>query len=216
MKILGFMGSPHVKGLNGKLIDSVLKGAASRGAEVKRYDLIKCNIEYCRGCWQCVHENHDLPIGKCPIKDDMSAILEEYLEADGYIFTTPVYDVGVTAIMKTFLERKFPLFHRKKEDTGKIPSPRITANFQKKASFIVTGNCADEFEECMGTPCFEAMESDFFLEQIETADRLFVGSAEDLNNERLAEKEKEAFELGVRLVDAINASRSSKDLNLAS
>ena len=216
MKILGFMGSPHVKGLNGKLIDSVLKGAASRGAEVKRYDLIKCNIEYCRGCWRCVHENHDLPIGNCPIKDDMSAILEEYLGADGYIFTTPVYDVGVTAIMKTFLERKFPLFHRKKEDTGKIPSPRITANFQKKASFIVTGNCADEFAECMGSPCFEAMESDFSLEQIETADRLFVGSAEDLNSEALAEKEKEAFELGVRLVDAINASRSNKDLSLAS
>ena len=209
------MGSPHVKGLNAKLIDSVLKGAASRGAEVKRYDLIKCNIEYCRGCWRCVHENHDLPIGKCPIKDDMAAILEEYLKADGYIFTTPVYDVGVTAIMKTFLERKFPLFHRKKEDMGKIPAARVTANFQKKASFIVTGNCADEFEEGMGTPCFEAMESDFALEQIETADRLFVGSAEDLNSERLAEKEKKAFELGVRLVDAINACRS-KDVNLAS
>ena len=210
------MGSPHVKGLNAKLIDSVLKGAASRGAEVKRYDLIKCKIEYCRGCWQCVHKNHDLPIGKCPIKDDMAAILEEYLKADGYIFTTPVYDVGVTAIMKTFLERKFPLFHRKKEDMGKIPAARVTANFQKKASFIVTGNCADEFEEGMGTPCFEAMESDFALEQIETADRLFVGSAEDLSSEALAEKEKEAFELGVRLVDSINASRSNKDLSLAS
>jgi FMN-dependent NADH-azoreductase len=162
-----------------------------------------------------VHENPDLPIGKCPIKDDMAAILKEYAESDGYIFTTPVYDVGVTALMKTFLERKFPLFHRKKEDTGKIPSPRTAANFQKKASFIVTGNCADEFVECMGIPCFEALESDFFLEQIDTVDRLFVGSAEDLNGEAPAAKEKEAFELGVRLVDAIRAVRNS-DLNLAS
>ena len=68
----------------------------------------------------------------------------------------------------------------------------------------------------MGTPCFEAMESDFFLEQIDTADRLFVGSADDLNSEALAEKEKEAFEMGVRLVDKIRASRSNKDLSLAS
>ena len=215
MKIVAFMGSPHVRGLNGKLLDSALKGAASRGAEVKRYDLIKCNIEYCRGCFRCVHENHDLPIGKCPIKDDMAAILKEYLDADGYILTTPVYDVGVTAIMKTFLERKFSLFHRKKEDTGKIPAARVTANFQKKVSFIVTGNCADEFEECMGTPCFEAMESDFFIEQIDTVDRFFVGSADDLTSEILAVKEKESFELGVRLVDAIRASRNS-DLSLAS
>jgi multimeric flavodoxin WrbA len=215
LKIVAFMGSPHVRGLNGKLLESALKGAASRDAEVKRYDLVKCNIEYCRGCFRCVHENHDLPIGKCPIKDDMATILEEYLDADGYILTTPVYDVGVTAIMKTFLERKFPLFHRKKEDTGKIPAARITANFQKKASFIVTGNCADEFEECMGTPCFEAMESDFFIEQVDTVDRFFVGSADDLTSEILAVKEKEAFALGVRLVDAIRVSRNS-DLSLAS
>ena len=190
MKILAFMGSPRVKGLNGQLLESALKGAASRDAEVKRYDLVKCNIEYCRGCFRCVHENHDLPIGKCPINDDMADILEEYLDADGYIFTTPVYDVGVTAIMKTFLERKFPLFYRKKEETGKIPAARVTANFQKKVSFIVTGNCADEFEECMGTPCFEAMESDFFIEQIETVNRFFVGSADDLASETLAEKKK--------------------------
>jgi multimeric flavodoxin WrbA len=215
LKIVAFMGSPRVKGLNGKLLASALKGAASRGAEVKRYDLVKCTIEYCRGCFRCVHENHGLPIGKCPINDDMAGILEEYLDADGYIFTTPVYDVGVTAIMKTFLERKFPLFHRKKEETGKIPAARVTANFKKKASFIVTGNCADEFEECMGTPCFEAMESDFFIEQIDTVDRFFVGSADDLTSEILAVKEKEAFELGVRLVDAIRAARNS-DLSLAS
>jgi multimeric flavodoxin WrbA len=209
------MGSPRVKGLNGKLLDCFLKGAASKGAKVKRYDLVKCNIEYCRGCFRCVHENHDLLIGRCPINDDMADILEEYLNADGYILTTPVYDVGVTAIMKTFLERKFSLFHRNKEETGKIPAARVTANFQKKASFIVTGNCTDEFEECMGTPCFEAMESDFFIEQIDTVDRFFVGSADDLTSEILAVKEKEAFEMGVRLVDAIRASRNA-DLSIAS
>ena len=55
----------------------------------------------------------------------------------------------------------------------------------------------------------------FFIEQIDTVDRLFVGSADDLNSETLPEKEKEAFKLGVRLVDAIRAARS-KDLSMAS
>ena len=202
------MGSPRIKGLNARLIDSALKGAASNGAETRRYDLIKCNIHYCRGCFKCVHENHELPIGKCPLKDDMAGILEDYSSADGYIFTSPVYDVGVTAIMKTFLERKFSLFYRQGGDHGKIPAARVPADFKKKVSFIVTGNCHDEYAESMGDPCFEAMESDFLIEQIDTVDKLFVGGADNISPEQIAAKEKEAFDLGVHLVDAITSSRN--------
>ena len=43
----------------------------------------------------------------------------------------------------------------------------------------------------------------------------FVGSADDLTSETLAVKEKEAFGVGARLVDAIRAARNS-DLSLAS
>ena len=50
MKIIGYMGSPRVKGLNAKLIDAALKGAQSKGAETKRYDLINCNIEFLSVC----------------------------------------------------------------------------------------------------------------------------------------------------------------------
>jgi len=39
-----------VKGLNAKLIDAALKGAQSKGAETKRYDLINCNIEFLSVC----------------------------------------------------------------------------------------------------------------------------------------------------------------------
>ena len=201
------MGSPRLKGLNAQLIDSALKGAASRGAETRRYDLIKCTIHYCRGCFKCVHENHELPIGKCPLKDDMAGILEDYTTADGYIFTSPVYDVGVTALMKTFLERKFSLFYRQGGDHGKIPAARVPADFKKKVSFIVTGNCHDEYAEAMGGPCFEAMESDFFIEQIDTVDKLFVGGVDSISPEQTAAKVKEAFSLGSRLVDEIRNCR---------
>ena len=207
MKILGFMGSPRLKGLNSKLIDSALEGAASRGAETMRYDRIKCNIQYCRGCFKCVHENHELPVGKCPLKDDMALILEEYSSADGYILTSPVYDVGVTALMKTFLERKFSLFYRQGGDHGKIPAARVPADFKKKVSFIVTGNCHDEYAEAMGGPCFEAMESDFFIEQIDTVDKLFIGGVDSISPEQIAAKVKEAFSLGIRLVDEIRNCR---------
>jgi len=202
------MGSPRIKGLNGKLIDSALKGAESKGVEIQRYDLIKCNIEYCRGCFRCVHENHELPIGKCTINDDMADILEEYHKADGYIFATPVYGVYVTALMKTFLERKFPLFYREKGDSEKIPDARVTANFKKKASMIVTGNASDEYGELMGDPCFDAFEMDFMMEQVDTVDKLYVGWAGNLSNDRLMEKLDEASRIGKRLVDNIEKAHN--------
>lgn len=207
MKVLGFMGSPRVNGLNAKLVSSALKGSESKGAEIKRYDLIKCNIEYCRGCFKCIFENHGLPFGKCPIKDDMAGILEEYVKADGYIYSTPVYDVGITALMKTFLERKFALFFKDKEDTVTIPAPREPANFLKKASLFVTGNARDEYKEVMGPPCFEALETDLMLEQVDVADKFYVGGAHVMTEERLAEKQEEAFNIGVRLVEAIEKAR---------
>ncbi len=209
MKILGFMGSPHIKGINAKLLSSALQGAESKGAETKRYDLIKCNIKYCRGCFKCIYENHELSIGKCPINDDMADILAEYHKADGYIFATPVYDVYVTALMKTFLERKFPLFFRKKEESGKIPAVRVPANFKKKASLIVTGDAADEFQEVMGDPCFEAFEMDFMIEQVDTVSKLYVGGVININKEKLSEKLDKTFEMGASLVEEIEKAQNN-------
>ena len=210
MKILGFMGSPRVKGLNAKLIDSALKGAQSKGVETKRYDLIKYNIKFCMGCFKCMFENHELPIGRCPLKDDMAGILEEYRHADGYILASPVYDGGVTALMKNFLERKCALHYRKREDYGRIPDTREKANFEKKASLIVTGNAADEYWEVMGTPCFEAMEAHFLVEEIDIVDRFYIGGVENISKKRLSEKLREMHTLGVRLIDEIKKARKEK------
>jgi len=207
MRILGFMGSPRVKGLNAQLIESALKGAESRGAETRRYDLIKCDIKYCRGCFKCIFEHHELPFGKCPIKDDMAEILEDYVRSDGYIFTTPVYDVGITALMKTFLERNFSLFFNVKAYTITIPAQRTTVNFLKKVSIIVTGNARDEYQEVMGPPCFEAIETHFMLEQVDTVDKFYVGGAHVMDEKRLSEKLKEAFAIGERLVESIEKAR---------
>jgi multimeric flavodoxin WrbA len=203
MRILGFMGSPHVKGLNAKIINSALQGAKSRGAETRRYDLIRCNIKYCIGCFKCIFENHELPVGKCALADDMPDILEDYRKADGYIFTTPVYDVGITALMKTFIERKFPLFFKDREDTITLPAARVPAQFVKKAALFVTANARDEYREVMGPPCFEAMEYDLMIEQVEILKRIYVGGAHVMSEERLLEKRDEAFATGVSLVEAI-------------
>jgi multimeric flavodoxin WrbA len=48
--ILGILGSPRVKGNCAKLMQSALDGAKSRGADIKRFDLIKLDIKHCLGC----------------------------------------------------------------------------------------------------------------------------------------------------------------------
>ncbi len=207
MRVLGFLGSPHVNGKSAKLLKKALEGAASAGAEVKEFDLIKMNIKYCSGCGVCFTTKPELRIGKCSLKDDAPGIFEEYIEADGYIYASPVYDVFVPALMKTFLERKIMLTYRPKELSGKLPESRGPAMFQKKASIIVTGNCIDEYREVMGDPCFEAYEGHLMIEQIETVDKMYCGGVEILTEEEWNKKFDEAFQMGVRIVQEIEKSR---------
>ena len=211
MRIVAFMGSPRVHGLNAKLIDSALKGVVQSGAEAKRYDLIKCNINYCIGCFKCIFENHELPVGKCTLKDDMTAILEDYSQSDGFIYSSPVYDVNITSLMKTFIERKFPLYFKDKEDTITLPAAREPANFLKKAALFITANARDEYKEVMGDPSFESMEYDLGIEQVDIIERFYVGGAHVITEELLAQKRDEAFSIGKRLVKSIEDARKAMD-----
>ena len=207
MRILAFMGSPRLNGLNAQLIDSALKGVESSSAETQKYNLIKYNIKYCIGCFKCIFENHELPVGRCTLKDDMAALLEDYIQADGYIFSSPVYDVNITALMKTFLERKFPLYFKDKEDTITLPAARVPVNFLKKAALFITANARDEYREVMGDPSFEAMEYDLMIEQVDIIEKLYVGGAHVMTEERLTKHLTEAFGIGVRLVQSIEEAR---------
>jgi NAD(P)H-dependent FMN reductase len=209
MVLLGFLGSPRLNGKCSTLLKRALEGAESEGAQTKRFDLIKCNIMHCRGCLKCMFENHELPIGKCPLKDDMASILEEYSKADGYIYASPVYESYVTALMKKFLERKVALGFREKDAHGKISAARVPADFKKLASFILTANCPDEFREVMGDPAFEAMEGHLIVEQIPTVDRFYVGGVEGMTDETFSEKLAASYQLGIRLVKAIKEAQKS-------
>jgi multimeric flavodoxin WrbA len=205
MKILGFMGSPRTKGLCSQFTESVLKGAASRGAATKQFNLAKHNIKYCRGCYKCVHENHELPIGICPLRDDMAGILKEYLEADGYIMACPVYDFTVTSVMKAFIERRFPMFYKTKGDIG-IPDARVKQNFKKKALLIATGSARDEFSD-MAEPCFEVMSGHFMVEEVDMIERLYVGFIHNVDKQRYSDMLNKTFTLGARLVEEIEKAR---------
>jgi len=209
LKIIGFLGSPRLKGICSRLMQAVLDGAQSRGAVVKRFDLIKLDIQHCLGCCKCIFDDPALPVGRCPIKDDMSAVLEDYIRADGYVLATPAYHGTVTALMKKFIERKFALSRRSPENVGKIAESRVPANFKKKGALVVTANSPDEFVEVMGDPCFEVMGSDWMVEQVETTGQLYVGGVETLTETDIADRLEKAFEMGRDLVDKIEQERNA-------
>ena len=208
MIVLGFLGSPRLNGNCSNLLKKALEGAERNGAETKRFDLIKFNIKYCMDCGNCWKENPDLPIGECTLNDDMASILKEYIKADGYIFASPVYDMFITALMKTFLERKIALTYKAKNAYGKIPASRVPANFKKKASFIITGNSTIDYEEVMGNPCYEAIESHLMMEQVDTVDKFYVGGVENITEETFSEKLDRAYQIGIHLVERIEKAQN--------
>lgn len=107
MKVLGIAGSPRRGGNTDILLAEVLKGAASKGAEVKTIVLSDLKVSPCEHCDAC------LVAGKCKIQDDMQMIYRELEEADRIVLASPVQFMGVTAQLKAMIDRCQSLWAKK-------------------------------------------------------------------------------------------------------
>lgn len=99
MKILVLAGSPHKNGTLNTLVKEFVRGAQEAGHSVTVYDAAKGNIHPCLGCDHCGMS------GDCIQKDDGNAVLAELLAADAVVFATPVYYFGMSAQLKTVIDR---------------------------------------------------------------------------------------------------------------
>lgn len=107
MNILVFTGSPHKHGTSNKLVQEFIAGAETNGHTVERFDAAFANVKPCKGCYYC--RKHD---GKCVYDDDMSPLLSDkgkILQADIIVFATPLYYFGMSAQLKTALDRFYSL-----------------------------------------------------------------------------------------------------------
>ena len=106
MHILAISGSPR-GGLSNtrRLLDRVLEGARSGGAETELVDLGTMHIDYCIACGTCY------VTGKCSRKDDFAALYEKMLASDGLVLGSPVYFSSVTAQLKTVIDRLSDAIH---------------------------------------------------------------------------------------------------------
>lgn len=120
MKVIGFVGSPRKGGNTDILIDKLLEGAKSKGAETEKIYISDLNINYCVGDLGCIRP--DKHPGKCIHKDDMANILEKMVKSDVLVFGTPKYMRTITPQMLNFLSRMCPLIEGfiTKDESGQL------------------------------------------------------------------------------------------------
>jgi multimeric flavodoxin WrbA len=129
MKVLGIAGSPRRGGNTDLLLEEVMQGAASRGAEVKTIAIDKLKITPCQHCDGC------LKGGECVINDDMQDLYKEVEAADVIVLASPIQFMGVTAPMKAFIDRFQSRWARKYV----LKKPPLGDDKKRKGFFISVG-----------------------------------------------------------------------------
>ena len=99
MKILVIESSPHKHGSSNLLADNFIAGARENGHEVTVFDAGHADIHPCKGCDYCGMA------GPCCQADDMNVLKEKILESDMAVFVTPLYYFGMSAQLKTVIDR---------------------------------------------------------------------------------------------------------------
>jgi putative NADPH-quinone reductase len=99
MKIIILQGSPNRNGSTAMLAEAFAKGAEKAGHETEIINVAEENIHPCTGCISCGYE------GPCAQKDGMESIRRALLHADMVVFATPLYYFGMTAQLKTVVDR---------------------------------------------------------------------------------------------------------------
>lgn len=99
MKIIILQGSPNKNGSTAILTEEFTRGAKEAGHEVHRIDVDESDINPCTGCVACGYE------GPCVQKDDNEMIRSAVLASDMIVFATPLYYYGMSAQLKTAVDR---------------------------------------------------------------------------------------------------------------
>ncbi|MFH1003543.1 MAG: flavodoxin family protein [Chloroflexota bacterium] len=143
MKVLGIAGSPRRGGNTDLLLAEVMRGAASRGAEVKTLVLSELNIAPCQHCDAC------LARGKCKVPDDMQMVYREMEAADRLVLASPIQFMTVTAHLKAMIDRCQALWARKYV----LKVPPLGDRRERKGLFVSVGGrkVPDLFEPALVT-----------------------------------------------------------------
>jgi multimeric flavodoxin WrbA len=151
VKVVAFNGSPRKNWNTAMLLEKVLEGAASQGADTELIHLYELKFTGCVSCFACKKiggKNY----GKCAAKDDLSLILEKIREVNAFILGSPIYFGTVSGEMKSFMERLlFPYM-------AYTAPPQPIFNKKINTAFIYTMNAPEESIKEASTHRIEAID----------------------------------------------------------
>jgi multimeric flavodoxin WrbA len=101
MKVLLVNGSPHEHGCTYTALAEVAKSLNENGVETEIVWLGKQALEGCRGCGAC------RKLWKCVIEDCVNEFMEKAVEADGFVFGSPVHYASAGGALVSFMDRLF-------------------------------------------------------------------------------------------------------------
>ena len=189
MKVLGIAGSPRRGGNTDLLLDEVMKGAASKGAEVKTIILNDLNIDPCQHCDTCLAK------GECKIQDDMQMVYRELEQADRIVLASPLHFMSVTAQMKAMIDRCQAIWARKYV----LKIPPLGNQRERKGLFISVGGrkVLNLFEPALVTvtTLFRILDVSY------AGDLLFPGIDEKGDITKHPDALHQAFLTGQKLID---------------
>ena len=200
MKVLG-ISAGRKNSNNDAMCREALMGAAEAGAEVEFVNLQNLHIEHCTGCTACVQSLFSGNGNRCVLKDDFDWLLDKMLDADGVLFSVPIFEKGASGLFHTITDRFGPRMDRGNnvianqicEQNGK-PSidPRIFKD--KVVSYMGVGGSdwstrvQCDFSNHALTPMWKVIDNDVFSWSLGII----------LNDESIAR----AHQIGVNLANA--------------
>lgn len=133
--VLIISSSPRKKGNTNALCEQFQKGAEAKGHHVDLVRIMEKKIGFFLACDSCMKNG-----GKCIQKDDMAAILDLYSKADVLVLATPVYFYGISAQLKTFIDRMYPIWqHLGKKEVYYIVAAGLGTDVIERSLGDITG-----------------------------------------------------------------------------
>ncbi|MBN2034281.1 MAG: flavodoxin family protein [Deltaproteobacteria bacterium] len=99
MNVLGIYGSPRKGGNTDQLLDKVLEGARTAGAEVSTVSVRDLKMSGCIECGGCDKT------GKCVVEDDMQGVYPLLQKADIIFLASPIFFYNLTSQVKALIDR---------------------------------------------------------------------------------------------------------------
>lgn len=102
-KVIAFYCSPRKNGYTAKLMERILEGAQSAGAQIVTYDLNAEGVKGCQGCFACRRYEG------CATMDLLQPMYEDIKTATGIVAGFPIYFGAVSGQGKILLDRLYPM-----------------------------------------------------------------------------------------------------------